>query len=327
MNPKISIIIPVYNAENYLQRCFDSIISNNYKNIEIIPVNDGSKDGSQKVIDEYKKKYPDIFNPIIQENQGIGMTRNNGLKKATGDYIMFMDNDDYIDNDYIEKHLNEVKKKDYDVVISGYKRVSDDKILFKVTLDEKYRWTRYVSIAPWGKLYKADFLRKYDINFLKTPIGEDIYFNLQVNTLSENIKIIDYTGYNWYYNGKSVTNTITNKIKKVNVIELLNTHYGVLKQKNSINDGNYDLIELYFILLIIQFLQWMSSESNYREISENYDNYFEWLKNHFPNYKKCKYWKLSKGDRLKVRLIIATFMNFHKMHLGKLIVFLYGKIS
>ena len=327
MNPKISIILPVYNAEKYLNRCFDSILSNNYKNLEIIPVNDGSKDNSQEIIEKYKNKYPEIFNPIHQENQGIGMTRNNGLKKATGEYIMFIDNDDFIDKDYIEKHIKEVEKNNYDIVISGYKRVSDEKTLFSVVLDDNYRWSRYISIAPWGKLYKASFLKENDIKFLKTPIGEDIYFNLQANTLTENLKIIEYTGYNWYYNGKSVTNTITNKIKKVNVIELLNTHYGILKQKNSINDNNYDLIELYFILLIIQFLQWISYDSTYKEISDNYDKYFEWLEKHFPNYKKCKYWRLSKGDRLKIRLIICTFMNFHKIHLGKFLVFIYGKIS
>jgi len=326
MNPKISIIIPVYNAENYLHRCFDSILSNNYNNIEIIPVNDGSKDNSQKVIDEYKSKYPELFNPLTEENQGIGMARNNGLKQATGEYIMFIDNDDFIDEDYIQKHVNEIKEKDYDIVISGYKRTGDNNILFQVILDERYRWTRYISIAPWGKLYKASFLYDNDIKFLKTPIGEDVYFNLQANTLTEKIKIIDYAGYNWYYNGASVTNTITNKIKKINIVKLLDTHYGILKEKNSINENNKDLLELYFILLIIQFLQWISIDLSYKDISNNYNLFFDWLENHFPNYKRCKYWRLSKGDRLKIRLIISTVMNFHKIHLGKLLVYIYGQV-
>ena len=212
MKPKISIIIPVYNAEKYLDRCFESILANKYDKLEIIPVNDGSKDNSQKIIEQYKEKYPDIFKPIIEENQGIGKARNNGLEQASGEYIMFIDNDDFIDNDYIMKHVKELENDDYDIIISGYKRVSDEKTLFRVILDGNYRWTRYISIAPWGKMYKANFLSKNDIKFLKTPIGEDVYFNLQANSLTENIKIIDYTGYNWYYNGKSVTNTITGKI-------------------------------------------------------------------------------------------------------------------
>lgn len=327
MQPKVSIIIPVYNSETYLHRCFDSILANEYENLEIIPINDGSKDNSQSVIDEYKEKYPQIFFPIQQTNQGIGMTRNNGLEKATGDYIMFIDNDDFIDKDYIITYVNTAMEKDYDIVISGYRRVSDEKTLFEVNLDGQYRWSRFISISPWGKIYKASFLKDNNIKFLKTPIGEDVYFNLQANTLTENIKIIDYIGYNWYYNGESVTNTIANKIKKINITELLDTHYGILKEKNSIKEKNYDLIELYFILLIIQFLQWSSYGTDYKEISRVYDELFNWQKEHFPDYKKCKYWKLSKGDRLKIRLIIATVMNCHKVHLGKIIVYVYGKLA
>ena len=325
MNPKITIIIPVYNAEKYLHRCFESILDNGYENLEIIPVNDGSKDGSQTIIDEYKEKYPNMFFPIIEENQGIGMARNNALEKATGDYIMFIDNDDFIDKDYISRHIKELEEKDYDMVLSGYKRVTDTETQFSVTLED-YPWSRYVSIAPWGRLYKASFLKENDIKFLKTPIGEDIYFNLQANTLTNNIKIIDYAGYNWYQNNISVTNTISNKIKGINVINLLNTHYGILKEKNSINEENYDLIQIYFILLVTQFLQWLSYNCTFKEISTYYDEFFGWIKEHFPKYKKVKYWKLTKGDRLKIRLIIATMMISNKLHLGKIAVFTYGKL-
>ncbi len=326
MKPKVSIIIPVYNSENYLHRCFDSIIENNYENLEIIPVNDGSKDGSQEIIEEYEKKYKEIFRPIKQNNQGIGMARNNGMDKATGKYLMFIDNDDFIDRDYIKTYVEVAEKDNCDVVISGYRRVSDKEELFRVNLDNKYRWSRYISISPWGKIYRTSFIRENDIKFLKTPIGEDVYFNLQVNTLTDKIKIIDYIGYNWYYNGVSVTNTISKKIKGINITELLDTHYGILKEKNSINNTNYDLIELYFIVLIIQFLQWMSYGATYKEVSEIYEELFSWQKEHFPNYKKCKYWKLTKGDRLKIRLIISTVMNAHKLHLGKFMIYVYGNI-
>lgn len=326
MNPKVSIIIPVYNAEKYLNRCFESILNNKYDNLEIIPVNDGSKDDSQIIIDQYKEKYPDIFFPIIQENQGIGMARNNAMEKVTGEYIMFIDNDDFIDDDYIITHINQIKENDYDMVLSGYRRVTDTKTQFSVVLKGEYPWTRYISIAPWGRLYKTSYLKENDIKFLKTPIGEDIFFNLQTNTLTDNIKILDYIGYNWYQNSISVTNTITQKIKGINIIDLLDTHYGILNNKNSINEKNKDIITIYFILVIIQFLQWLSKKAKYKEISKYYNELFNWLENNMSNYKKVKYWKLTKGDRLKIRLIIATVMNCHKMHLGKIIVFLYGKI-
>lgn len=325
MKPKITIIIPVYNAEKYLHRCFKSILDNNYENIEIITVNDGSKDNSQMIINEYKEKYPNIFFPIEQENQGIGMARNNALSKAKGDYIMFIDNDDYIDKDYINTHVKELENNDYDIILSGYKRVSDEKVLFSVHLED-YPWSRYISIAPWGKLYKKSFLEKNDIKFLKTPIGEDIYFNLQANTLTDNIKIINYAGYNWYQNNISVTNTISNKIKGIDIIKLLDTHYGILKEKESIKDDNYEIIQVYFILLVTQFLQWLSYDCSFKEISEYYDSFFMWLKKHFPNYKKAKCWSITKGDRLKIRLILETIMITNKIHIGKIVIYIYGKI-
>ncbi len=325
MKPKITIIIPVYNAEKYLHRCFKSILDNNYENIEIITVNDGSKDNSQMIINEYKEKYPNIFVPIEQENQGIGMARNNALSKANGDYIMFIDNDDYIDKDYINTHVKELESNDYDIVLSGYKRVSDEKVLFSVHLED-YPWSRYISIAPWGKLYKKSFLERNDIKFLKTPIGEDIYFNLQANTLTDNIKIINYAGYNWYQNNISVTNTISNKIKGIDIVKLLDTHYGILKEKESIRDDNYEIIQVYFILLVTQFLQWLSYDCSFKEISEYYDSFFMWLKEHFPKYKKAKYWSITKGDRLKIRLILATIMITNKIHIGKIVIYIYGKI-
>lgn len=325
MNPRVSVIIPIYNSEKYLHRCFDSILKNEYDNLEIIPINDGSKDNSQSIIDEYAKKYPKIFFPIIQENQGIGVTRNNAMEKVTGDYILFIDNDDYIDSDYIQTHINQVLENDYDMVLSGYRRVTDEKTQFSVTLKDGYPWTKFISIAPWARLYKTSFLKDNDIKFLKTPIGEDVYFNLQANTLTDKIKIIDYIGYNWYQNSISVTNTITKKIKGINILNLLDTHFGVLEEKGCINN-NEEILTVYFVLLITQFLQWISKGSSYKEVSKYYDDMFQWLDTHFPKYKKVHYWKLSKGDRLKIRLILLTITTCNKIHLGKLIVFLYGKI-
>ena len=323
-NPKISIIIPVYNSEKYLDRCFKSILENDYDNLEIITINDGSSDNSQKVIDGYVKKYPNVFKSIVQKNQGIGATRNRGIKESTGKYIMFIDNDDYIDKDYINTHLSNALEDDSDVVISGYKRVTDKKVQFSVTLNGKYPWSKYVSIAPWGKIYKREFLIKNDIRFMITPIGEDVYFNLQVNTLTDKIKVIDYKGYNWYQNTGSVTNTITNKIKNIDVIKLLNEHYDVIK--NNINDSNKDLLTMYFGELIIQFNQWYCKKTAYKDISKFYKETFGWFDETFPKNKKIKYFRLSKGDRLKNRLIIKTFMTARKLHIVNFLIYIYGRI-
>ena len=182
MDKKISIIIPVYNVEKYISRCLDSILANTYQNTEIILVNDGSKDDSQKIIEEYKKKYTDKIILIEQENKGPAEARNVGIVKASGEYIMFIDSDDFIEKDYIENYANQIKEDDYDLVMGGLYRSNDEKNLYEVALKDDM-WSLYRIMGPYTRLYKLKFLKENNIEFKKVNIGEDIYFNMQVNKL------------------------------------------------------------------------------------------------------------------------------------------------
>ena len=104
---KVSIIVPVYNAEKFIDKCIQSLINQTYQNIEIILSNDGSKDNSLKKIKDWEKKYPDKIKCESHKNQGVGMTRNKGIALATGDYLTFVDSDDYLDDkavEYVEKY-------------------------------------------------------------------------------------------------------------------------------------------------------------------------------------------------------------------------------
>ncbi len=114
---KVTIIIPVYNSAEYIGKCIESILNQTYHDYDILIVNDGSKDNSQQIINEYKEKYPNKITAIEQENKGVARTRNESIKRATGKYIMFMDNDDYLDKDYIETFVKEIEKDECDEVI------------------------------------------------------------------------------------------------------------------------------------------------------------------------------------------------------------------
>ena len=103
---KVSIIIPVYGVEKYISKCLDSLVKQTLNDIEIIVVNDGTKDNSQKIIDKYVKKYPDKVKSFIKENGGQGSARNYGLKQANGDYIGYVDSDDYVELEMYEKLYN-----------------------------------------------------------------------------------------------------------------------------------------------------------------------------------------------------------------------------
>ena len=118
-NLKISIIVPVYNSQKTIQRCCDSLLNQTYKNIEIILVNDGSKDESLKIINSYECKYDNVI-VLNQKNSGAGAARNNGLLKASGEYVTFVDSDDELSKDAI-KNMVKCLKPDTDIVISGFK--------------------------------------------------------------------------------------------------------------------------------------------------------------------------------------------------------------
>lgn len=325
-NSKVSIIIPVYNSEKYIGRCLESVLNQTYKNIDIIVINDGSTDHSQEIINTYKNKYKNII-AINQENMGVSKTRNKAIKLAKTKYVMFLDNDDFIDEDYIEKHLNTAEEGNYDIVLSGYKRPTQtEKIIKEVKLKEE-EWSKVMIIAPWAKIYKREYLLKHNIEFLDNNIGEDIYFNLQAITLTKKIKILDYIGYNWFYNTQSISNTIHKDIRKIQIYELLNSCYNILQEKNVLKN-NYELLEMYFIKIIIWLLTFSTKRLPYKTISEEYDKIFKWLKDRFPNYNKNKLigMRSPKGEIFSVRIFTFVFMMAHKIKLGKLLIFIYSKI-
>lgn len=325
-NSTVSIIIPVYNSEKYIGRCLDSVLNQTYKNIDIIVINDGSTDNSQEIIDDYQKKYSNII-AIEQKNMGVSKTRNKAIKMAKTKYIMFIDNDDFIDKEYVEKHLKVAEEGEYDIVLSGYRRPNENgKIVKQMELSDEI-WSRMMIFAPWAKIYKTEYLKENDIEFLDNNVGEDVYFNLQAMLLTDKIKIIDYIGYNWFYNTKSVSNTIQKDIRQMQVYELLNNCYDILVRKNTINK-HYEIIEMYFIRYIIWLLTFSTKRLPYKTISYEYDKIFKWLKDRFPNYKKNKLIGITKpkGEIFSVRIFTFVFMKAHNIKLGKLLIFIYSKI-
>ena len=128
--PKVSVIVPVYNVEKYLSKCLDSLVNQTLKDIEIIVVNDGTKDNSQSIIDKYKKKYSKKIKSYIKENGGLSSARNYGLKYAKGNYIAFVDSDDYVDLKMFERMYSEAKNNKFDIVVCDTINVYEEKEVY-----------------------------------------------------------------------------------------------------------------------------------------------------------------------------------------------------
>ncbi len=204
-SPLISIIVPVYNVEKYLPKCMDSIINQTLKDIEIICINDGTKDNSLEILNQYAKKDKRI-KVISQPNSGLGSTRNNGIPLAKGKYISFIDSDDWIDYDFYEK-LYEASNDD-DIVMTTniidyyenkpikYKK-NENIIKNNSSMKIKKQLILKTGVC-WNKIYRRDFLIKNDIKFYpKNNLIEDNYFTTKAYILASSIKEINNT--NYYY--------------------------------------------------------------------------------------------------------------------------------
>ena len=171
---EVSVVVPIYNVEKYLGRCLESLVNQTFQNIEIICVNDGSPDQSQKIVDEYYKKYPHLIKSLIKENGGLGDARNYGLAHASGKYICFIDSDDWVELDMIEKMYQNAVENDSDIVCCGLRRIDEKgNVLSREQLNLKNEYTpreAMITLAPaaWNKLYRKSL---FDETNIKYPVG------------------------------------------------------------------------------------------------------------------------------------------------------------
>lgn len=320
----VSIIIPVYNAEKTLFKCIESILINTYGDYEIILINDGSVDTSWSILETYHEKYPDKIRIFNQENQGVARTRNSGIGYANAKYIMFVDCDDYVENDYIEKFVQETEGKGLDMVIGGYKRTTSQKVLYEMRLEDTF-WSRYMVMAPWSKIYKREFLVKNKIEFLDNNIGEDVYFNLQAINLTDKISLIEYSGYNWFYNEQSVSNTDQKTLKKeIDVMFLLDSCYKKLKEVGVVDREE---VEFYFTRYIVWYLLFAGRNSSPEEMGRECIKMFDWLKQYFPKFLHNKNMSLfsPKGETFKNRIAVYIFIVIYRMKLIRFFFKIYSK--
>lgn len=212
--------MPCYNIREYLPRCIESILAQTYKNLEIILISDGSTDGTDEVIREYAKKDSRII-PIFKENSGVSDTRNRGLDIATGDYIGFVDGDDYIDPEMYETLLKNAIENNADISHCGYQMVFPSRVDYyyntgKKVIQDNKKGIRdiivgdYVEPGVWNKLYRADILKE-----LRMPpdikINEDVIFNFYAFVNSQKSVYEDIPYYYYLVRKGSVANSELNE--------------------------------------------------------------------------------------------------------------------
>lgn len=215
----ISIIVPVYNAAEYVKRCIHSILNQTYKKFELIVINDGSTDHSLDILQELlsHKKNIKIIN---QTNQGVSRARNIGISHATGTYIAFIDSDDYVDSNYLEKLISATDNGNIDWVISGTSLKNEKGKIRDITmsedvwnqqmLDSKYLYIDNL-VTIHAKLYKKEIIDNYKLQFnTSMSWAEDRDFNIEFIKYIKRAHNISYVGYTYYTN---IPNSLTTKVK------------------------------------------------------------------------------------------------------------------
>lgn len=221
-NPLVSVIVPVYNVEKYLRQCLDSILGQTYKNLEVIIVDDGSTDSSADIIKEYKKKDNRIVT-ISQKNQGLSAARNVGIKKANGDYIMFVDSDDWIAPDIVEY----LRPGRADVSICSHyessegKNVSFNKSFKRKSMNPKMALTAMLKehgfmVSAWGKLYKKDLFE--DVFFPVGKLHEDLGTTYKLILASKKVVFLPEPKYYYRQRKDSIIHEFDDR--KFDIIEL-----------------------------------------------------------------------------------------------------------
>jgi glycosyltransferase involved in cell wall biosynthesis len=252
---RVSVIIPIYNVEKYLGRCLDSVLKQTHENIEFICINDKSSDNSGQILAEYAKKC-DRFKIVNHEkNKGLSGARNSGMRTASGEYIYFLDSDDYIDDDYIENMVSALEKDDSDMVLNlnivsenGGKSTPYIHPTFKEVAPHGEFIIREKAIhnLPWNvwpRLYKKSFFDKYNIRFPKGYVIEDLYFHYITHVYVDSEYV--FTGSRYHYTSR--VGSISKKDPNLDlfVMKIYNIIYDYFLQNRLLNKYEIKMFQVF----------------------------------------------------------------------------------
>lgn len=312
---KVSVIVPVYNTSKYLEKCLDSLLKQNFKDYEIIVVNDGSTDDSEKIILNYQKKYSNI-KYFYKENGGLSSARNYGIKKARGTYLAFVDSDDYVTNDFIKKMYDGITANNSDMLVcefnydygNGNICRSYSNLDYTSDIKKKYLLTPPMAVI---RMYKKDLFQK--IKFQEGIFYEDLEINPKMVLYTDKISFLNEALYYYVIRSGSIMKQKSFNNKLLDIFNVLDSNKKVLEKKY------FDEIEYMYIIHLLR-------TASLRFL--DYDNYYEMIdkinkimKCSFPNWKKNLYYKKS---NIKIKLV--CFMVSKKCFLGlKLLKKVSGK--
>lgn len=284
----ISIIVPVYNAEEYLKKCLDSLVNQTKKELEFILINDGSTDKSEEIIKTYKDKRIKYFK---NKNQGIGKTRNFGIEKSSGKYLMFLDSDDYFSNDACEILYKEAEKEKADLIVFDYYRVEKGNLnevkieSFNATnIKDDPNLLLKVNLGPCNKIYKTDLIKNNGIKFEESLKYEDTLF--VVKAIYNAQKIIKLNRFLHYYMIHEKSETTVRDERVFDILKIVDKIRKYLKNDKSIKET----VDKLTVQILTNYTIQQRYQSDKNIAMKFIDSAFDYLSENVPNYKNNKYY-------------------------------------
>ena len=310
---KVSVIVPVYNVENYIGRCIDSLVNQTLEDIEVVIVNDGSTDDSQKVIDDYVQKYPDKIKSFTIKNGGVANARNYALDKATGEYIGFVDSDDYVAKDMYEKLYNKAIEDNADIVNCGYYRETETRCVEKETaynpefgnsvFENPYLIVDSVPYI-WNKIFKRKIIEDNKIRFPNLKIYEDLVFTYELFVEANRVSKVFEPLY-FYTVTRETSLTFKFSEKRFDIFEAFGILTEYMNQKGCLEQFRQEIIftllkHIYVVLEKDVTRDTAKLKKKYIKEVFKYlnENFKDWKENfYFEKFKKNKTHYTSKADR------------------------------
>lgn len=307
---KISIVVAVYNAEEFLRRCLDALVNQTLKEIEILCVDDGSTDSAPQIIDEYEKKYPDKVKAFHKENGGEFTTRNYGLQRATGEYVTFVDNDDWVEPTWAEKLYNAAKENNADLAVCGFERIDlkTNKVIAKDMTSYGYTtkdikedddFTIFINPAPWNKIYKRDKVK--ELRFLDFRGFNDMVFLASSYTKIKKISFVPDVLYHYYLRYESQIHNVNKKD-----VENFKKYLLDLKQlyidENKYETMKYILDTMVFIHLGISVMYRVSYDKSV-DMKKMMKDTIQYLDENFTNWRKSPFLKFNYSRKKGIKHI------------------------
>lgn len=302
--PKISVIVPVYNVEKYLEKCLDSLVNQTLQDFEILVINDSTPDNSQMIIDHYVNTYPDMIRSFIKPNGGIASVRNFGLNHAQGDYIAFVDGDDYVELDMFETLYNVAIQNNANVVISDFYFTYDN----KETVYKEYPYQNSKEMIVnlfavlWNKIYKRSYLESLGLNFIESSRFEDVSYLLRMAPYYDKFYFVSKPFVHYVQRTSSLTASHNYKVK--DIIIVLNDILKFYKEEGFYQTYENEVEYVFIRFTLGQPFRSSSKIANKEDRKYSLDLLWSTLNSNFPLWRKNPYLRTLPGVKNKYFRIV-----------------------